>query len=155
MPEPVRILLVEDDEGDAELALRALASVREPGTVHHARDGEEALDFLFGRGAFQGRPGAESVHLVLLDLKLPKVGGHEVLAAVRAHPSTRTIPVVVLTSSMLPADVERCYRAGANGFVVKPVEFSRYEQALQELALYWTRLNVPSPPGDRSAWIDG
>ena len=145
MPEPVRILLVEDDEGDAVLALLALASVTPPGSVHHAGDGEAALNFLFGRGAFQGRPGAETVRLVLLDLKLPKISGHEVLAAVRAHPATRTIPVVVLTSSMLPADVERCYRAGANGFVVKPVEFSAHERALQELAEYWTRLNFPSP----------
>ena len=147
MSEPVRILLVEDDEGDAELAMRALASVMPPGAVQRVRDGEEALDFLFGRGAFQGRPGAEGIRLVLLDLKLPKVGGREVLAAVRAHPSTRPIPVVVLTSSMLPSDVEGCYRAGANGFVVKPVEFSRHEQALQQLAVYWTSLNVPSPPG--------
>jgi CheY-like chemotaxis protein len=108
MAEEIRILLVEDDMGDAELALRALANAELPGGVHHAADGEEALDFLFGRGAFEGRPGAATVRLILLDLKLPKVDGREVLAKVRADDRTRAIPVVVLTSSMLPADVGAC-----------------------------------------------
>ena len=145
MPEAVRILLVEDDEGDAELALRALERAGLAGSVHHAADGEQALDFLFGRGPFEGRPGAETVHLVLLDLKLPKLGGREVLEALRVHPATRTIPVVILTSSMLPSDVRDCYRAGANSFVVKPVEFLRHERTLGDLARYWTGLNVASP----------
>lgn len=142
MPESVRILLVEDDENDAELALRALSKAGMPGLVAHSRDGEEALDFLFGRGEFEGRPGAEGLKLVLLDLKLPKLDGREVLHAIRAEPLTRDLPVVMLTSSMLPADVAACYRAGANGYVVKQVEFAAQTRALQEIAAYWLRLNV-------------
>jgi two-component system, response regulator len=153
MSEAVRILLVEDDEGDAELALRALAKAGTGAGVRHVADGEQALDFLFGRGRFEGKPGAGSVRLVLLDLKLPKLGGREVLTALRAHPSTRTLPVVVLTSSMLPADVRDCYRAGANSFVVKPVEFSRHERTLRQLAEYWTGLNV-TPPSPGSPAVD-
>lgn len=142
MPDSVRILLVEDDENDAELALRALSKVGVPGMVAHSRDGEEALDFLLGRGEFEGRPGAEGLKLVLLDLKLPKRDGLEVLQAIRLDPLTRALPVVMLTSSMLPADVAACYRSGANSYVVKQVEFAAHARALQEIAAYWLRLNV-------------
>lgn len=142
MPDSVQILLVEDDENDAELALRALSKVSVPGMVAHSRDGEEALDFLLGRGEFRGRPGAEGLRLVLLDLKLPKLDGLEVLQAMRTEPLTRDLPVVMLTSSMLPADVVACYRAGANSYVVKQVEFAAHARALQEIAGYWLRLNV-------------
>ena len=142
MLESVRILLVEDDENDAELALRALSEVGVPGMVAHSRDGEEALDFLLGRGEFEGRPGAEGLRVDLLDLKLPKLDGLEVLQTIRAEPLTRDLPVVMLTSSMLPADVAACYRAGANSYVVKQVDFCAHARALQEIAAYWLRLNV-------------
>jgi len=142
MPDEVRILLVEDNPDDAALALRALARSGLAGRVHHACDGEEALAFLFGQGAFEARPGWTTVRVVLLDLKLPKVDGLDVLARMRAHARTRRIPVVVLTSSMLPADVDACYDAGANSFVVKPVEFSAHAGVLKELASYWLRVNV-------------
>ena len=142
MPESVRILLVEDDENDAELALRALSKVGVPGMVAHSRDGEEALDFLLGRGAFLGCPGAEGLRVILLDLKLPKLDGLEVLRTIRAEPLTRDLPVVMLTSSMLPSDVAACYRAGASSYVVKQVEFAAHACALQEIAAYWLRLNV-------------
>ncbi len=141
MPEAVRLLLVEDDDDDAELALRALARSEVAPTVIRARDGEQALDVLLGRGPFEGcelpRPA-----LVLLDLKLPKVGGIEVLRRFRAEGSGRGVPVVVLSSSMLPADVRACYEAGANGFVVKQVEFAEHARALQQIADYWLRVNV-------------
>lgn len=142
MPDEVRILLVEDNPDDAEMALRALGKGELPGAVQHARDGEEALEFLFGQGAFASRPGWMSVRVVLLDLKLPKLDGLDVLEKVRADPRTRTLPVVVLTSSMLPADVQACYRAGANSFVVKPVEFSEHARTVKDLGTYWLRVNV-------------
>lgn len=145
MADEVRILLVEDEESDAELALIALGKAGLPGRVHHAWDGQEALDYLFGKGAFEGRPGAAGLHVVLLDLKLPKVEGIEVLARIRADERTRTIPVVVLTSSMLPADVDAAYRTGANSLVVKPVNFGDHSQALQTIGTYWMEINVAPP----------
>ncbi|MBP7676906.1 MAG: response regulator [Thermoanaerobaculia bacterium] len=141
MPEAVRILLVEDDDDDAELALRALARSEIGPRVVRARDGEEALDVLLGRGPFEGREVPRPA-LVLLDLKLPKVDGIEVLRRFRADGRARGVPVVVLTSSMLPADVRACYEAGANGFVVKQVEFAEHARTLQQIADYWLRINV-------------
>ncbi len=141
MSEEVRILLVEDDDDDAELALRALARCELGLRVDRARDGEEALDALLGRRETDTgtlpRPA-----LVLLDLKLPKVDGIEVLKRFRADGRGRDVPVVVLTSSMLPADVRACYEAGANGFVVKQVEFAEHARNLRQLADYWVRINV-------------
>jgi CheY-like chemotaxis protein len=142
MPDPVRILLVEDEEGDAELAQRALAKTGLPGRIHLARDGEEALDFVFGRGEFEGRPGLSGLRMILLDLKLPKVDGLEVLQQLRSDPRTRCLPVVILTSSMLASDVDACYRAGANSFVVKRVEFDMHSRVLGDIARYWLTLNV-------------
>ena len=141
MTEAARILLVEDDDDDAELALRALALSEVGAAVTRARDGEEALDVLLGRGAFAGR-GVPPAALVLLDLKLPKVDGIEVLTRFRADARSRGVPVVVLTSSMLPADVRACYEAGASSFVVKPVEFAAHARALQQIAVYWLRVNL-------------
>ncbi len=141
MADEVRILLVEDEETDAELALLALGKAGLPGKVHHAPDGQQALDFLFGEGAFEGRPGAAGLRVILLDLKLPKVEGLEVLARVRADARTRTIPVVILTSSMLRADVEAAYRGGANSLVVKPVNFADHSLALRTIGTYWLGLN--------------
>ena len=141
MPEAVRLLLVEDDDDDAELALRALARSEVASTVVRARDGEEALDVLLGRGPFEGREVPRPA-LVLLDLKLPKVDGIEVLRRFRADGRGQGVPVVVLTSSMLPADVRACYEAGANGYVVKQVEFAEHARTLRQIADYWLRINL-------------
>ena len=145
MNEKVRILLVEDEQTDAELALLALQEAGLSGRVRHVWDGQEALDYLFGEGPFEGRPGAPGLRLVLLDLNLPKVDGLDVLTRLRADPRTRSIPVVVLTSSMLRADVEKAYRAGANSLVVKPVNFGDHSQALQTIGTYWMEINVAPP----------
>lgn len=142
MAEHVKILLVEDNPTDAELARRALNKIVPPGQVHCARDGEDALDFIFARGAFSDRAVGQGLRVILLDLKLPKVDGLEVLRAVKGDPRTRDIPVVMLTSSKVTADVEACYRAGANSYVVKPVDYAGHAQALKDLGIYWTQLNV-------------
>ena len=141
MPEAVRPLLVEDDDDDAELALRALSRSEVAPEVVRARDGEEALDVLLGRGPFEGSEVPRPA-LVLLDLKLPKVDGIEVLRRFRADGRGQGVPVVVLTSSMLPADVRACYEAGANGYVVKQVEFAEHARTLQQVTDYWLRVNV-------------
>ncbi len=138
----VSILLVEDEESDAELALRALSRSGLNLVVQHVRDGEEALNFIFGRGPFEGNPARPSLKAVFLDLKLPKVDGLEVLRAIKADPQTRSLPVIILTSSMLAADVEACYTSGANSFVVKQVEFGDHSRVLKEMAHYWTVLNI-------------
>jgi CheY-like chemotaxis protein len=147
MSEAPLILLVEDDENDAELALRALSKAGLAGRVARARDGEEALDFLFGYGALGVPPAAAGLRVVLLDLKLPKVDGLQVLRRIRADGRTARIPVVVLTSSMLPADVEACWKAGATSYVIKPVEFASHSRAIQGVARYWTELNVAPAAG--------
>jgi two-component system, response regulator len=139
-PARARILLVEDDANDAELALRALGKGL-AGQVHHARDGAEALSYLFDAVSVEPH-GPAGLRLVLLDLKLPKVDGLEVLARIRATPGTRSLPVVILTSSMLPRDVAACYEAGANSYVVKRVEFEQQALALRSIAEYWLHLNV-------------
>jgi len=141
------ILLVEDDENDAELALRALSKAGFGDVVARARDGEEALDLLLARGPHEGSAGAAGLRLVLLDLKLPKRDGLQVLTAVRADARGRRVPIVVLTSSMLSADVEACWAAGATSYVVKPVEFSSHARTIQGIARYWLELNVPDGAG--------
>lgn len=133
-PNPVEVLLVEDSATDAELTMRALRRHLDPGAVHLVRDGAEALAFLFATGARMPR-------LILLDLKLPKVDGVEVLRRLKSDPRTRTIPVVILSSSREPGDVLASYDVGANSFVVKPVEFDGFLGAVAELGRYWLELN--------------
>jgi CheY-like chemotaxis protein len=141
----VEILLVEDSPTDRELTLRALEKAKVANRIEIARDGEEALDFLFGRGAFAGRAGDEPPRLVLLDLKLPKVDGLEVLQRLKEDPKTRPIPVVVLTSSREQCDIVESYNLGVNSYIVKPVEFEGLMAAVRELGMYWLLLNqVPS-----------
>jgi CheY-like chemotaxis protein len=137
-----RILLVEDSPNDVELTLTALAESRLANEVVVARDGEEALDYLYRRGAYQGRSNGNPA-VVLLDLKLPKLDGLEVLHQVKADPALRSIPVVMLTSSREERDLVRSYDLGVNAYVVKPVEFAEFAASLKEVGLFWAVVNQP------------
>ena len=139
------ILLVEDSASDEELTLRALkrANVRNPIVV--ARDGAAALDYLFARGAHADRPLDTEIQVVLLDLNLPKLSGLDVLRAIRANEQTRVLPVVILTSSHEDRDVIESYDRGANSYIVKPVDFVQFAEAVRQLGLYWLVLNQRPP----------
>ena len=139
------ILLVEDNPNDEALTLRALKKSNILNPVIVARDGAEALDYLFGRGDYQGRKSEANPEVVLLDLKLPKVDGLEVLRQLRADERTRLLPVVVLTSSVEEQDVLRGYALGANSYVRKPVDFNQFVEAVKQLGLYWLVLNQRPP----------
>jgi len=144
--QPVDILLVEDNPNDAELTLRALRGRGLANRVVHATDGVEALDYVFGRGRYQGR--AERPRLILLDLKLPKVDGFEVLQRIREDEHTRGIPVVALTSSAEERDLVETYRLGINSYITKPVDFADFQQAVEDVGMYWAVLNrVPEHTG--------
>ena len=140
-----RILLVEDSERDVELTLRALDEHHLANEVVVARDGEEALDYLYHRGSFASRPDALPC-VVLLDLKMPKVDGMEVLRIMKTDPALKNIPVVMLTSSREEQDLVRSYHAGVNAYVVKPVDFDKFIQMVKQLGLFWVVINQP-PPG--------
>jgi two-component system response regulator len=135
------ILLVEDNANDEALALRALRKANILNPVVVVRDGAEAIDYLHARGDFAGRTVAETPQVVLLDLNLPKIGGHDVLRAIRADSRTKHIPVVLLTSSKQDEDLIKGYDLGANSYVVKPVDFSQFSAAVAQLGLYWLLLN--------------
>ncbi len=137
----IDILLVEDDPQDVELALRALKIHHLANHVHVARDGAEALDFLFATGAYEGRNIASHPKVILLDLNLPKLSGIEVLRQLKANECTRTIPVVILTSSQEAPDLQECYRLGVNSYIVKPIGFDQFIKAVSELGVYWLLLN--------------
>jgi CheY-like chemotaxis protein len=145
-PDPAikNILLVEDDPHDIELTLAALAVHHLANQVMVVHDGEQALDFLRCRGKYAGREGGQPV-VVLLDLKMPKVSGLEVLQAVRADAELRTIPIVVLTSSREEPDLVRCYQLGVNAYVVKPVDFVEFMNAVKGLGVFWAAINEPPP----------
>ncbi len=140
---PVEILLVEDNPHDVELALHALHKNNFSNRLHVVRDGAEALDFIFGTGPYADRSVNEAPKVVLLDLKMPKVDGLEVLKRVKADPRTRMIPVVVLTSSREESDIVASYQLGANSYIVKPVDFQQFTEAVRQLGLYWLLLNHP------------
>ncbi len=140
------ILLVEDSADDAELALRAFGKHKLADEVIHVADGEEALDYLFATGAYEGRQDLPRPTVILLDLKLPKLTGLDVLERVRADPRTRHLPIVVLTSSDEERDILACYERGANSFVRKPVDFARFLDAAKQLGLYWLVLNEQPTP---------
>ena len=140
-----RILLIEDDPRDVELTLTALEEYNLANEVVVARDGVEALDYLYCRGNFAGRMG-ENPAVVLLDLKLPKVDGLEVLQQVKSDENLKMIPVVVLTSSHEEKDMVASYRLGVNAYVVKPVDFHEFVNAIKELGIFWAVINEP-PPG--------
>lgn len=139
-----RILLVEDNANDAELTLTALAESNFANVVDVVRDGAEALDYLFRRGAYKSRSHINPA-LVLLDLKLPKVDGLEVLEQIKTDEKLRTVPVVMLTSSREEPDLARSYDLGVNAYVVKPVEFGEFMNSLKELGLFWAVINQPPP----------
>ncbi|HEX4574796.1 MAG TPA: response regulator [Gemmatimonadales bacterium] len=142
----VEVLLVEDNPADAELTLHSLRQHSLADHVRVARDGVEALDFLFCRGAFAGRSFTDPPTLVLLDIKLPKVDGLEVLRQLKADPRTQPIPVVMLTSSNIERDLVTSYQSGVNSYVQKPVEFGQFREAVKQVGLYWLLENEPPPP---------
>lgn len=144
MPEKI-ILLVDDDPDDVELTVRALRQNNIANKTVVARDGVEALDYLFGTGAYAGRDTSVLPTVVLLDLKLPKVDGFEVMRRIRADERTALLPVVILTSSQEEQDLANGYKLGANSYIRKPVAFSQFAEAVRQLKLYWLILNEPPP----------
>ena len=139
------ILLIEDNQDDLDLTLHALRRENLANNILIARDGEEALDFFFCRGTYAERNMDSPPKLVLLDLKLPKVNGIEVLQQVKSDPRTKNIPVVVLTSSKEEIDLVRSYNFGANSYIQKPVNFAEFRQTVKQLGLYWLVVNQPAP----------
>ncbi|KPK11787.1 MAG: chemotaxis protein CheY [Acidithiobacillales bacterium SG8_45] len=142
-----KILLVEDNPDDEALTLRALKKNNIANEVVVARDGVEALDYLFGEGVHAGRDLGDQPQVILLDLKLPKVDGLEVLKRIRGHDQTRRLPVVILTTSNEDSDIVSSYDMGANSYIRKPVDFDQFMEAVRQLGLYWLVLNVTAPDG--------
>jgi len=142
----VEILLVEDNPDDVELTLHAFKKSKLVNRVRVVRDGAEALDYLFGGGEFAGRDVLDVPHLVLLDLKLPKVSGIEVLRRIRGDPRTRSIPVVAMTTSREERDIAETYKLGINSYIVKPVDFDQFGKVVEQLGYYWLLLNQPPLP---------
>ncbi len=142
------ILLIEDNDADVELTLLALRGEKICNQIHVVRDGAEALDFLFCRGSYKSRVGTPLPKLVLLDLKLPKVDGLEVLRQLKADPQTRVIPVVILTASREESDLLNGYKLGTNSYIQKPVDFTKFRETVKQLGLYWLVVNqVPETRG--------
>jgi two-component system response regulator len=146
-PGAVEILLVEDNPNDVKLALYAFQKQQLLNRVHVVRDGAEALEFLFATDRYADRQGLDGPRLILLDLKLPLVDGTEVLRRVKADPRTRAIPVVVLTSSREERDIVESYKLGVNSYIVKPVDFDQFTEAVRQLGFYWLLLNQSPPAG--------
>ncbi|MEO5893247.1 MAG: response regulator [Ferruginibacter sp.] len=143
MIQEIEVLLVEDNASDAEMTIRALKKNNLANRLLHVKDGAEALDFLFGEGEFLGRQIEQTPRVILLDLKMPRVSGIEVLQQIKFDDRTKKIPVVVLTSSKEDPDIKECYNLGVNGYVVKPVEFDSFHKAISDLGLYWMIVNQP------------
>lgn len=141
MNKQVDILLVEDNASDAELTIRAFKKVNLSNKLVHVKNGAEALDFVFARNAFSDRSPNDLPRLILLDIKMPKVDGIEVLKEIKGNEITKTIPVVIMTSSKEEQDIIRSYKLGVNSYVVKPVEFENFAKAVTELGLYWLLMN--------------
>lgn len=141
MDQEVEILIIEDNPEDAELAIRALKKNHLANSIVHLTDGVQALDFIFCTGVYVGRDFQQLPKVILLDIKMPKVNGIEVLQRVKADPVTKTIPVVMLTSSAEDPDIKRCYELGANSYIVKPVEFLNFSKTISDIGLYWMVVN--------------
>jgi len=139
----IEILLVEDSIHDAEMTIRALRKSNISNKIIHLKDGALALDFLFGRKEYENRDTSNKPRIILLDLKMPKINGLEVLKAVKENELTKTIPVVVLTSSKEGPDIDRAYELGVNSYIVKPVDFDGFMKAIGEVGLYWMLINQP------------
>jgi two-component system, response regulator len=146
----VEILLVEDDPADAELTMRALRRSNLANRIYWVKDGEQALDYMFASGIYSGRERATLPKLVLLDLKMPKVDGAQVLRKLKAEPATQAVPVVIMTSSNEEKDVVRSYDLGANSYIVKPVQFEAFLDTVAKIGLYWLLTNrVPHDGGKK------
>jgi two-component system response regulator len=146
----IEILLVEDNSSDAELALHALHKSKVARQIQVVRDGEEALDFLFCRGTFSGRRFESPPQLVLLDLKLPKIDGLQVLQAVKSDARTKAIPIIVLTSSKQERDLVKSYQLGVNSYIQKPVNFGEFQEVVRQLGMYWLLVNSKPPAAAHS-----
>jgi two-component system, response regulator len=151
--EPIEILLVEDNPGDAELTLHALEKSKLANRITLVRDGAEALDFLFCRGEFSNRRFEQAPHIVLLDLKLPKVDGLQVLREIKQDPRTRAIPVIVLTTSKEERDMVTSYEYGVNSYIQKPVSFCDFQEVVRQLGMYWLLVNSKAPAAAFSAAV--
>jgi len=141
--DPVDILIVEDNPSDAELTVRALKKSNLANHIFIAENGEEALDFVFSRGKFSERDKSKTLKVIFLDMKLPKVDGLEVLKVLKSNELTKMLPVVIVTSSKEDPDIQAAYELGANSYVVKPVDFDSFIQAINTTGLYWLLINVP------------
>jgi two-component system response regulator len=139
--DPVQILIVEDNPNDAELTLRALKKHNLANEVYIAGDGEEAIEFIFAKGKFASRNMSKPLKVIFLDLKLPKISGLEVLEKIKSDPSTKKLPVVIITSSKEDPDIKAAYELGTNGYVVKPVDFHDFVKAMQNTGLFWLLVN--------------
>lgn len=137
----IEILFAEDTMEDAILTIRALTKSGLTNKLHHVKDGAEALDFVYCRGDFESRNRSQHPKMILLDLKMPKVSGMEVLDKIKSDPEMKSIPIVILTSSKEDPDIKKCYDLGANSYIVKPVDSDNFFQAMKELGLYWMVLN--------------
>ena len=144
MTKDVEILLVEDSASDAEMTLRALKKNNLANKCLHLSDGAAALDFIFAEGPYSDRKIENQPKVILLDLKMPKVNGIEVLRLIKGDERTKKIPVVMLTSSKEDPDIQKCYDLGVNSYVVKPLNFDQFKKAINEIGLYWAVLNHPS-----------
>ncbi|MGH7498997.1 MAG: response regulator [Gemmatimonadales bacterium] len=145
LPDEVDVLVVDDDPLEAEVTIRPLKEARPDARIGVARDGEEALDFLLARGAFRHRLGLPLPRLILLDFKLPRLDGLDVLRAIRSSPRTSTAPVVMMTSSAEPREIAQCYHLGANSIVQKPVVIGEFRAMLRDLGRYWLGINQVTP----------
>jgi len=143
MIKEIEILLVEDNQSDAEMTIRALRKNNLANRLLHVKDGAEALDFIFAEEAYAGRHMENTPNLILLDLKLPKINGMQVLHKIKSDERTKKIPIVMLTSSKEDPDIQKCYALGVNGYVVKPVEFDAFYKTISDLGLYWMIVNEP------------
>ncbi len=139
----VDVLMVEDSPNDAELITRALEKINIANKIFWVKDGEEALEFIFRTGRYAGRDQSTPLKVIMLDLKLPKVNGLEVLAKIKADEHTKTIPVVIVTSSQEEKDLKEAYALGVNSYIVKPIDATSFVQALSEAGLYWLAINKP------------